>query len=120
MMNRIGIALMMILMAGCHQPLRSQDRFPEWLQGSWVAINSDEYHTMNIRDDALGFASRTTDLPEPIPVKSIERTSETAIVVTPNEQGWKYRFEKNQEFADVYDIRLEDQEEFFHSRFKRK
>lgn len=85
-----------------------------------MAINPDEYHTMVVSDTKLGFAASTSVLPESVSVKSIEQISRTELLVTPAHPGWKYRFVKSEDFADVYDIRLEDQKEFFHARFKRK
>lgn len=119
-MKQIWIFLSLVLLAGCNPGPRPVDKFPAWLQGVWVAINSDKYHTMVVDDSKLGFAASTPDLPEPLPVKSIEQISRIELLVTPVQTEWKYRFRKSDDFADVYDIRLEDQKEFFHARFKRK
>ena len=84
-----------------------------------MAINSDAYHTMVAEDGKLGFAASTSDLPDPIPVKSIERISSTELIVIPVQTGWNYRIKRSQDFVDVYDIRIEDHKEFFRARFKR-
>lgn len=119
-MKKSWIILLLVLFAGCNRGPKPVDGFPTWLQGAWVAINSDEYHTMVVSDSKLGFAASTPELPESVPVKSIEQISSIELVVTPAQTGWKYRFMKSDEFIDVYDIRLKDQREFFHARFKRK
>ena len=112
--------LALLILAGCHRGPKELTHFPAWLEGEWVAVLSDEYHTMVIRENMLGFASRTSVLPEPTAVAAIEQTAKYEVWVTPNYDGWKHRFTKsNDDSILAYDIRLEDGKELSRAKYRR-